>query len=424
MCLLEVDLARNNIQKLNSKIKQTSKGKKYIVSSEYIGLEGEQDSAYFGVDILGKGDDEADRRIVWLNDFSGTKKKISFWFTSPTNQVRLVYRINTETKRRSKSRFKLLPLDKVTFKQLDNDVENVNENVKNFFYQRPEELTAEQELILEKNIVWVFSSTRSGTTWLSRDLLSHETRFINEFNISQHLGISAGFMAGAFTKIEYQGIMPDYFFYFREKNTWRYYLRKLILNRIYSRIKETTKKIVIKEPGGFGFPIISECLPNSKIIILFRDGRDVIDSQVDARTYGHQPGGRLENAKVPPLSAKTRIDFIKAQANEWNKVVSSLLRTYDNHSENLRYKVKYEKLLNDTVHEMEKIYAFLGIKISLEQLTKLVNKSKFDNIPEKLKGKGKFYRSASPGQWKINFNVEEKELIEKKIGDTLKLLGY
>ena len=40
---------------------------------------------------------------------------------------------------------------------------------------RPNELTAEEESILEKNLVWVFGSARGGTTWLALQLMSYQT---------------------------------------------------------------------------------------------------------------------------------------------------------------------------------------------------------------------------------------------------------
>jgi len=48
-----------------------------------------------------------------------------------------------------------------------------------------------------------------------------------------------------------------------------------------------SKNIIIKEPNGsFAADVIAECLPDSKIIVLIRDGRDVLDSRFDM----HKPG--------------------------------------------------------------------------------------------------------------------------------------
>jgi len=66
-------------------------------------------------------------------------------------------------------------------------------------------------------------------------------------------------------------------------------------------------KIIIKEPhGSLAADTISECLPNSKIIILLRDGRDVLDSEVD--------GFLKEN-----ITAKTEQLFYKNDKTDFRK---------------------------------------------------------------------------------------------------------
>ena len=49
-------------------------------------------------------------------------------------------------------------------------------------------LSEEEELALEKNLVWVFADRRSGTTWLAKELLSHQTKIMDEPLIGLHLG--------------------------------------------------------------------------------------------------------------------------------------------------------------------------------------------------------------------------------------------
>jgi len=48
----------------------------------------------------------------------------------------------------------------------------------------------------------------------------------------------------------------------------------------------------------------------------------------------------------------------------------------------------------------------------------------FKNIPDSQKGEGKFYRTATTGEWRDNFSKEEQELMNSIVGDTLKQMGY
>jgi len=67
---------------------------------------------------------------------------------------------------------------------------------------------------------------------------------------------------------------------------------------------------------------------------------------------------------------------------------------------------------------------FIGIKLSKNEIDKIVNKYSFTKIPQHEKGHGMQKRSASPGKWKENFNNEEKEIINDILGETLRKLRY
>ena len=282
-------------------------------------------------------------------------------------------------------------------------------------------LTEEQEKQLQKKIVWLFGFPRSGTTWIATQLLSYQTRSINELNISSHLGIH-NIVKGQITRnIESRKDFSDYFFSEKYKEVWIYFLRKLILNRIYAQIQDISQNIIIKEPSAFfAGDILSHCMPESKILILIRDGRDVIDSLVDAK----QKEGFMTKSGSNPIEKKRLLRFISDQSNLWVNVMKNLMKTYKNHSEKLRMLIRYEDLRNNTLEELEKIYKFLEIEIDKKTLEKIVEKYSFENIPSGLKGKGKFARSASPGKWKENFNEKEQETINEIMKETLKKLEY
>jgi len=289
------------------------------------------------------------------------------------------------------------------------------------------ELTEEEESILEKNFVWLFGSGRSGTTWLATQLLTHKTNVINESRIGRHLGYLFGSPNNLQSEFELERQRKDYFFSIESKNIWEFYLRKLILNRIFSQFQEIHKVTILKEPSGndIGFSIIAEIFPNSKIIMLLRDGRDILDSQIDAATYGVRKGGWLEKTgHVKSLSPENRLPFIKHRAYYWVRVMEKMIKTYENHSPDLRLKIRYEDLLINTIPEVQKIYDFLEIPIEKDELDKLVDKSSFEKIPSNKKGKGKIARSAKPGSWKVNFNDEERKVMERIMGLTLKKLRY
>jgi len=283
------------------------------------------------------------------------------------------------------------------------------------------ELTNEEELILEKNLVWIFGYRRSGTTWLGLELLSHNTKKIDELLIGIFLGHDEAHHGGMVRLLDFRKDVDDFFFSEKYVDTWKYFVRKLILNRIYAQLHDLSHKIIIKEPSGsMGSDIIASCLPQSRIIILMRDGRDVLDSVLDAQESG---GWEIERGLMH-VTKDLRLNFLKRHATNWNRLVKILMKSYDSHPKERRILIRYEDLINQTFDEVKKIYEFLEIDIKKEELKELIKKYDFKNIPEAEKGKGQFRRFATPGKWKENFTDEEKKTVENMIGDTLRKIGY
>jgi len=294
---------------------------------------------------------------------------------------------------------------------------------KNLPLPKVNELTPEEEKVLEENIVWLFGTRRSGTTWLGKQLLSYNTEYLHEPDITSHLGVPKGEIANDLNRrIDSREHIDNYFFSKKHKNTWNYYLGKLIKYRIYASFNNFEKKIIVKEPSSVldVSDILSDATPLSKAIIILRDGRDVIDSLFDAR----QSAGWLTKKVESVISEEKRLRFIKQRARMWVEQIKTLMKTYEEGPSNLRYLVKYEDLRYDTVNNLEKIYDFLGIEIPKEELEKLVEKFQFEKIPADQKGKGKFFRSAQPGKWKETFDEKEKKILDEIMGETLRKVGY
>ena len=415
--MLDVELNANETFRKGFRT-TVSKGKKYQISSEIVGFKGEPYCAYLAIYLLGPHGSK--RRIRWLNDFSGTRKKIDLVFNATSQDLMIAYGINHETPVHSSCKYQLLPLDQISIVEANQDVPENFDDPHLVSIKKPKELSKEQESILEKNLVWIFASPRSGTTWLGTKLLSHKTFIMDEPKIGYHLRNLDALMNSE-QNIPSLKKKNDYFFSSDFKGVWKSHIRKLILNRIYSQFRDITKNVVIKEPHGVqGSPIISESLPNSKIIILIRDGRDIVDSYL----AGFSEGGWLAKRIGKPISPKERIPFIKRQSMIWVDVVKILVQVYNSHPKDSILLVKYENLKENTLEVLESIYTFLNIEISKNELNNLVNNFSYQNVPQELKGKGKAIRSASPGKWKENFNEEEKNAMENIMNEPLQKLGY
>jgi len=286
-----------------------------------------------------------------------------------------------------------------------------------------QEISSQQEDALEKNLVWIIGAARSGTTWLVELLSSYNSFRFDEPLIGRHLGLLENIGPASTRRVDRDRGRTSYFFCDEYKENWKFFVRKLILNRIYAQFQDLSKMIIIKEPNGsMGSDIISECLSNSKIILLLRDGRDVLHSQVAALS---KDGYAAKASKTwEPLEGKRRFNHIKLASHEWVKIVDIFMKAYQSHPKENKIQIRYEELRQNTFDELKKIFDFLNSDIDDSRLRKIVELITFENLPEKKKGLGTTRQFAKVGIWKEKFSDEEKKVIEHIMGNTLRDLGY
>jgi Sulfotransferase family len=294
-----------------------------------------------------------------------------------------------------------------------------SEQFKNFA-----ELSWEEEVRLEKNLVWIFASPRSGTTWLASQLLSHNTKILGEPLIGSHLADSRELGNTYIRRFEEHRQREHYFFSSKYEEVWQVYVRRLILNRIHAQFQDLSSTIIVKEPNGsMAADLIAQCLPNSKIIIVLRDGRDVLNSKITALSKGGY-AEKMSKGVFKPLAGSRRRNHLLLSARDWAKLVDVLLATFEHHNPQLRYLIRYEDLLSDTYHEVRKMYNFIDIEIGEDRLSSIVENTAFENLPSESKGIGTTVQFAKAGGWKEGFDDDEKAVIEEIIGKGLRKLGY
>lgn len=415
----------------NSEKSEVNGNKKYQVTTNVIARKGIPYSTYFTVIMLDGKEREVGRRTRWITDFSNEPKNYTLVFTtSPeTKFIILGYRINIETPVKSEVEISLQNPSSLIVKEADNENETFDDITK-FTIPKLPTLSKDEELILEKKIVWLCAAPRSGTTWLGTRLLNHIDNIVwHEPWIGLHLGLFRVALMPAIdfgkTSYKYERILDqqasngEYFFSPHHKNNWLPFLRKLILARTYSHAQTLTKNIIIKDPvGSNGTDLLSEALPLSKIIFLIRDGRDEVDSRIDM----HRPNSWVEFKSLS--TQEERVHAIEFYSKFWTVNINNISKGFQAHKNDLKLLVKYEDLLQDTFSELKKIYDFINVPISDEELKRTIELYDFKNIPESDKGQGKFNRSATPGGWKNNFSKDEQELMNSIMEKTLKEMGY
>ena len=289
---------------------------------------------------------------------------------------------------------------------------------------------------LERNLVWIVGSPRTGTTWLLNLLAAHpRITTLDEPLIGAHLGFPASATVGTVARAPRAGEgsraldvfrnREDYFFSARYVEAWRGPLRELILRRLLAQMRDRGRDphrdvLVVKEPhGSEGADVLVDTLPRTRLLVVVRDGRDVVDSMIDAV----RPGSWASSLASVADSVEERRRFIDDYSQVWVERIQIVLRAREQlDPANHRLK-RYEDLLADPVAGVAEIIAWLGLQ-PYDGLAEHVDRLAFDRVAAEHRGQGKFHRAASPGLWRDNLTADEQAVANAIMGPTLAALGY
>jgi hypothetical protein len=278
--------------------------------------------------------------------------------------------------------------------------------------------------MLPENLIWVFGTARTGSSWLSAIMgeIGGYSRW-HEPLVGHLFGNLYYERAGHRSEDEHFILGGRY------RYLWLDTLRRFVLDSAAARFPEVAAKeegyLIIKEPqGSMGAPLLMEALPESRMILLVRDPRDVVASNLDAHKNGTWTADLMRKGgkEKPPSLAESRPDaFVKGQARRYVRDVGNAKLAYDSHR-GLKVLVRYEDLRADTLGTMKRIYTALEIPVKEAELARSVEKNSWENIPEQEKGEGRFHRKAKPGGWREDLTPEQAEIVEVVTGSLLREL--
>jgi hypothetical protein len=315
---------------------------------------------------------------------------------------------------------------------------------------------------LESKLVWIYGSPRTGSTWLL-EMLCHPLLArrdeplgftwpdgwngqipaiaVDEFLISSHLAPDQGRVIDIF-ETPFPATLNGLFerrrtsYAFSEEfgDVWRPEARRLTLVRLHAVIERARRAgldvtpelpvVVIKEVNGsHAADLVMSLFPRSRMIFLVRDGRDILDSLLDA----HSPEGwmtRIGLGKGGFETPEERLQFVRDTCRNWAARTNVCSRAYDAHDPELRRRVRYEELLADTPATLGDLMKWLGLPDDEARIREIVARNAFAEVPERRRGPGRRWRAASPGRWRESLTPSERDLAQEIMGPKLAELGY
>jgi len=262
-----------------------------------------------------------------------------------------------------------------------------------------------------ENMIWIFCTARSGSTWLRsmlNDIVEGEVweepkvgRLFGEFYIrakQTQLG-----------RVNY--VLGD-----PTREAWTKALRNFVLQTAWASHPSITleRYLIVKEPGGaVGAPLLMDALPESRMVLLVRDPRDFAASVLDAvKNDGWLYEGLDERARRDLSSERNTLRYLKVLSRQYVRQMSNGKKAFDSH-EGRKILLKYDDLRADTLGAMRRLCAELAIPVDEQRLARVVERHSWEKIPEKERGAGKFYRKATSGGWREDLTPEQATIVEE-----------
>ncbi len=301
---------------------------------------------------------------------------------------------------------------------------------------------------------FVVGHGRSGTTWSERLLNSHpEVLCVGS---GMFFGRDMGLFEGRKTlywtlerskELEtWHGMQPNYWSGHDFEAELPGMVKAVTDQVLYPALDQSGEKIVGDRTPHYVSYLkeVHALYPESKIIHVIRDGRDVAISNVhafwnSARDRGGPVDLEPEELALRDAYLADREAFLKSGrsiftegrinklAKGWKQIVgrgSEYGRRLfgDNYLE-----VRYEALLIEPVAELERVFSLLGASTTREVLDHIVAENAFEKNSGRSRGEEdttSFFRKGISGDWKNTFNARDKKVFKRHAGDLLVDLGY
>ena len=287
-------------------------------------------------------------------------------------------------------------------------------------------------------IHFVISSPRSGSTWLAQALNQHAEIFATEQrlfgNFCEMWPNNNGKLAPRITLDAYARALSVHYFHDELKLSRTEFIDSYI--REYSQFllgfakKTTGKSIVIDKvtpyPGTTKLVIeqIKKYFPNSKIVKLVRDGRDVVTSGTfDWLLKDGQGTNRYKCFVAQDSSVLVRRFFDDEAIKKWAEIWRESVRDVPS----CDLEISYEEMSAGLSETLSRIFELVGVSSSAAISQKCASEVTFEKLTGRSNGQmdpTAKQRSGTAGDWKNYFTRSDGRLFDSIAGQDLRAKGY
>jgi hypothetical protein len=287
---------------------------------------------------------------------------------------------------------------------------------------------------------FVISAPRSGSTWLTTALNYHPEIFATEHRLFGRFcevwKNNDGTTAPRITFDSYARAFAMHYFYgFMDLNHGEFveqFQKEFARFVVDFAQRRTGKRIIVDKitpyPGTADFVVrqIRRLFPDSKIIQLVRDGRDVLTSGTFDWLLKDAEGTARYNFFVGPTpKAKLERFFddevIKKWADNWRETITA----FDDPGETLQ--IRYENMKSAFPQVLIEVFATLGVNADREIAARCHQQTTFEKMTGRAAGSHDptaKARKGIVGDWHNYFTSRDGELFEGLAGRQLRQLGY
>ena len=263
-----------------------------------------------------------------------------------------------------------------------------------------------------RGVFFVQGLWRSGTSWVGRMLESHPDLYVCPHELHSYMRMVQVSQFGQ--PIEQNGFLSE-----RHEAARKTAFLAMLLH--LSRTEKPAARLIGERSPGADVALLKKHFPESKLVIVLRDGRDIC---VSAAFLASKTGA--DPACIDPRSGQPPLRHVLESALSYSVYVPEYLSIKRAHPGDVLL-VKYEDLLVDLESEMMRVFSFLETDIDRAQVAAICRQHAFVSRAGEASGRDdeRFWmRKGASGDWKNHLSASAVAEYEHLAGPALEQAGY